>query len=231
MLQRQRPSGNRMSAAIDDRNLFQVRQVYIDIGSGRFQLERLRMGTQFVFFLNALVGCRIDCPDGPCLFITIPYVNTLIRSVVSQVIDITVEVNLRDEIEGGSVVYVKLSFAAPDKQLVLFRSVDHALRIRHPGYRVLQGSPADVDHLDRIVAQCGDKQLSSTRTKMIETSLDALQRNRFGQNERAWALRNCIFLSGHTCHACESQRYKEVNTATFFHRVLRVNISESPTFA
>ncbi len=83
------------------------------------------------------------------------------------------EFDLRDEIERGSVINVQLALAAADEELVRFGSIDHALRIWHSSYGVFQRSPADVDHLDGIVAQCGDKQLSSTGAKMIETPLDA----------------------------------------------------------
>src|SRR6266581_344594 len=174
VLQGQRPPGDRVGAAIDDRNLFQIRQVYIDIWPRRFQLEGLWMGSQFVFFLDARVGCCIDRPDCRGVFITVADINTLVRSVVPQVIDVAVEVYRRDEVERVSVVNVQLALAAPNKQLVRFGSVDNALRVWHSRYRVLQRSTADVDHLDGVVAQCRDKQFPSAGTKMIETSLYAL---------------------------------------------------------
>ena len=83
MLQAQRPSGNRVRAAIDGRNLFEVRQVYIDIGPRRFQLKRLRMGSQLVFFLDAFVSGCVDCTNCSSVLITIADVNALIRSVVA----------------------------------------------------------------------------------------------------------------------------------------------------
>ena len=184
VLERQRPTGDRMRAAIDDRDLFQVRQVDIDIRSCRFQLERFRMRSQLVFFVGALVGRCIHSPDGRGLLVAVTDVDTLVRRVVPQIIDITVEVDRRDQIERRSVVDVKLAFAARHKQLVHFRGIDHALGVGHARDRVVQCSPADIDDLDRIVAQRGDEQLPPTRAKMVETSLNVLQRDRLRQNQR-----------------------------------------------
>ena len=142
------------------------------------------MRSQLVFFVGALVGRCIDSPDGRGLLVAVTNVDTLVRRVIPQIIDIGVEVDCHDQIERRSVIDVQLAFAARHKQLVHFRGIDHALGVGHAGDRVVQCSPADVDDFNRIVAQRGDEQLPSTRAKMVETSLDVLQRDRLRQNQR-----------------------------------------------
>ena len=95
-----------MCAAIDYRDLFQVRQVRVNVRSRRFQLERFRMGPQLIFFVKPLVGGRIDGPNGSCLILAVADVDTLIRRIVARIVDIAVEVDLLDEVKGSSVVDV-----------------------------------------------------------------------------------------------------------------------------
>lgn len=59
------PTNDGVSLPVDHGNLFQVRQIHVDVGASGFQLKRLRMRAQFVFFRQSFVGCGIDGADRP----------------------------------------------------------------------------------------------------------------------------------------------------------------------
>jgi hypothetical protein len=73
------------------------------------------MGSQLVFFVKPLVRGRVDGTNRPCLVLAVTDIDALIRSVVAQVINIVVEVDLLDEVKRSSVVDVQLSLTAPGK--------------------------------------------------------------------------------------------------------------------
>ena len=111
-----------MRLAIDDGNLFGVGKVYKNAGARRFQLERLRVRSELEFLIETLVGCCVDHPNCCCLAVAVADVDALVSRIVAQVVSISVKVNARDEIEGGSVVYVNLAFGTRYEQLVSFQA-------------------------------------------------------------------------------------------------------------
>jgi hypothetical protein len=183
------------------------------------------MGPQFVFFVRTMVASRIDGPNGGCLFVAKTNVHAFIRRVIPQIIDISVKVDGGEEVVGRPVIVVELALAAGHKQLVHFGSENHSLRIRHSRDRALQRSPADIDHLDRVVAQRGDKQFSSTGSEVIETSLDTFQRNRFGQDKRPSFLRRGTLLRMGLGRQHEQQRQRYAKITEPFHAILQANQS------
>src|SRR6267154_210975 len=140
-----------MCAPIDYRDLFQVRQVRVNVRSRGFQLEGFWMGSQLIFF-----------------------VETLIRRIVSHVVDIAVEIDLFEEFKRSSVVDVQFSLAAPGEEFVGVSRKHHPLRIRNSGYRMDHGSRADIDYLDCIVSQSRHKQSVASGAKMVEPPLHTL---------------------------------------------------------
>src|SRR6267143_420954 len=163
-----------MCAAIDYRDLFQVRQVRVNVRSRRFQLERFRMGSQLIFFFETLIRRRVDDSNGSGLILAVADVDTSIRRIVAHVVDIAVEVDLFDYVKGSSVIDVQLSLAAPGEEFVGVGCKDDSLWIRNSGDGMDDGSRADIDDLDRVVSQRRNKQSISSRPKVIETSLHAL---------------------------------------------------------
>src|SRR6266853_4989548 len=98
------------------------------------------MRTEFIGFIEALVSCDIDCTDRGLLFVAVSHIKTFFLGVVSQVVDVTVEVDSGEQVEGSSVVDVELALAAGYEELVHFWGVSDALRIRHSRDGVLQSS-------------------------------------------------------------------------------------------
>src|SRR5229473_1319697 len=163
------------------------------------------MGPQLIFFVKALVRRCIDGPNRSCLVLAVTNVDALIRRVITQVINIAVEVDLFDEVKGSSIVDVQFSLAARGKDFVGFRGKNHTLWIRNSRDGTEYRSRADIDDLDRIVSQRKNKYPVSRGTKVIDTSLYALQRNRLGQDQRARDLSRRTLLSIHPDRACENE--------------------------
>ena len=234
----QRPSGDCLGVAIDHRDLFQVRDVHINIGSRFFQLEGLRFTANFVF-IDTLIGHGIDDRDSACLFVVAATnVDTFGRRVVAQVVGASWKIDGRDEIECVRVIDIELALFTGRKELLGFRRKGYALGTRNPCNRMFDRAPENADDLDRVIAERGDKYLTLAGSKMIETSLYTLHGNGARQDERSRALRARTFwaagrilcsggrvlfrvlLSVHEGREGDAQHQCQTNTANFFHTVL-----------
>ena len=102
--------------------------------------------------------------------------------VVAQIVDVPVKVDGFDEVEGSTFVDKELALAAGGEKLLRFRRVDDALGMRDPRNAMAAHAGADVDDFHAVVPQRSDDQLIfPVEAKMVEASLDACHRNRFGQ--------------------------------------------------
>ena len=140
-------------------------------------MERFRLASDFVHFIEALVRHRIHCRDRRGLFV-VPTadIDAFVCRVVAQVIRASLKIQSVDELERIAVIDVKLALLAGYKQFVGLRRKGNALGSGDPGDLMDASSREKLDHFDRIVAKPRNEHLSFAGSKMIETALHALQR-------------------------------------------------------
>jgi hypothetical protein len=169
-------------AAIDDRHLIQVREIDINIGTGRFQLKRLWMRPKFVFLLQTLVRRGIDYRNSASLIVAVSNVHNFLHGVVTKIVDIISKIDGCDQFEGIAVVDVELAFVAAHKELVRCGGVNDPLR---PGHTDAMNDPSgpEVDRFFAIVAQGGNEEAAFViDSEMVDASLHVGQRHSASQD-------------------------------------------------
>src|SRR5258708_17962797 len=168
-----------------------MREIYVNVGSGGFEMKGFGMGAQLVFFGQTLVGCGIHHADGAGFVFAKSYVYTVSRGVVAQIIHVAMEIDFLYQVEILARVNPQFAFAAGDKKFFRVWSIGHTLRIGNARNRVRAHAGADVDYLDGVVPERGDEQLVlAVESEMIEAPLHAWRGNRLGQNQRARPIRS-----------------------------------------
>ncbi len=184
-LEGQLPSGDRAGLAVDDGDLLEVRQIHVDVWAVGFQLEGFRVGSELVFFVEALVGDGVDHGDSGGFVVSVADVNALLGGVVAEVVDVSAEVDRGDGVEGGSVVDVELAFGAGDEELIGLGGIGDALRGGNSGDGVDDALGAEIDDFFCIVPQGGDEQaVPGIEGEMVNAAFDVIQRDGAGQGER-----------------------------------------------
>src|SRR5579863_1610651 len=157
------------------------------MGAGRFQLKRFGMGSQPVFFREALVGGCIHHRDSACFVFTVADVDAMLGGIVAQIVDIAVEVDLLNEIETRTVKYAQFTLATGDEEFLYVGRVDYALGIWNSGDATRTNAGANIDDLDAVVSQGGDEQLIlAIESEMIEAALHTRRGNGLGQYKGPW---------------------------------------------
>src|SRR5579862_589627 len=148
------------------------------------------MGAQLVFFGEALVGCGIDNADGAGFVFTKANVDTVSRGVVAQVVNVAMKIDFLHQVEIFAGVDSQFAFAAGGKKFFRVGGIGDALGIGNACDCVRAHAGADVDYLDGVVSEGGDKELIfAVETEMIESALHARRGDRLGENERAGGVR------------------------------------------
>src|SRR6516225_7999551 len=185
VLQGHWPTGDRTRLTVDGRNLLEVGQGRVNIGARGFELKGFRMGAQFIFFGEALVGECVYGADGAAFVFAVTDIDAVRRSVVAEIVHIAVKVDFLGQFETGAVENSQRTLAAGYEKLLRVRGVDDSLWIGNAGYGTGAHARADVDDLDGVIAERGHEQLVfAVEAEMIKSSLNAGSGDGFGENQR-----------------------------------------------
>src|SRR4029077_16353169 len=110
-----RPSCDCMCGAVDHCDLFQVRQVRENSLPRGFELERLRVSSQFEFIRKTLIRSGVYHGNAGRFVVAVSYVNTFGLVVVTLIVDVAMKVNGRERVKRGSIVDVEFAVTAAHK--------------------------------------------------------------------------------------------------------------------